>query len=149
MILSPVPQQKTYNGQDPESALLWPYRTTPLVLPGAKVKKENPPTESYLRHHPNPMMRASPGHFDYNNELSYKQKVADSVLNRVIPESQSNPNRHVVNRPYNTPIGLYSEQNIVDSIHNQHGSTTPHPPSNTTRKIHFYTPNKNYPYTSF
>lgn len=39
-----------------------PYRTTPLVLPGAKVKKEDNVTECYLRHHPNPMMRAPPGH---------------------------------------------------------------------------------------
>ncbi|KAI5699439.1 hypothetical protein M8J76_006301 [Diaphorina citri] len=140
MILSPVPQAKTYNGQDPESALLWPYRTTPLVLPGAKVKKENPPTESYLRHHPNPMMRASPGHYEFgNSELSYKQKVADSVLNRVIPDSQSNPNRHVVNRPYNTPIGLYSEQNIVDSINHQYGHSVPHPPQNTPVDNEVYT----------
>ncbi|XP_008481050.1 PDZ and LIM domain protein 3 isoform X1 [Diaphorina citri] len=117
-----------------------PYRTTPLVLPGAKVKKENPPTESYLRHHPNPMMRASPGHYEFgNSELSYKQKVADSVLNRVIPDSQSNPNRHVVNRPYNTPIGLYSEQNIVDSINHQYGHSVPHPPQNTPLDNEVYT----------
>lgn len=40
-----------------------PYRTTPLILPGAKVKNQNAPTESYLRHHPNPSMRAHPSEF--------------------------------------------------------------------------------------
>lgn len=50
-----------------------PYRTTPLVLPGAKVRREPGPTESYLRHHPNPAMRAPP-HHDYRDTLM-KQKV--------------------------------------------------------------------------
>lgn len=52
---------------------LQPYRTTPLVLPGAKVKREPGPTESYLRHHPNPAVRAPPHALD--NEQIYKQKV--------------------------------------------------------------------------
>jgi len=52
-----------------------PYRTTPLVLPGAKVKREVP-TTSYLRHHPNPSMRASPQHYDPNLEVLMKQKVS-------------------------------------------------------------------------
>ncbi|VEN37994.1 unnamed protein product [Callosobruchus maculatus] len=54
-----------------ESAMMWPYRTTPLVLPGAKVKRE-PPTESYLRHHPNPSFRAPPHH---TPDYLLKQKV--------------------------------------------------------------------------
>lgn len=51
-----------------------PYRTTPLVLPGAKAKHEVP-TTSYLRHHPNPSMRASPQHYDPNLDVLMKQKV--------------------------------------------------------------------------
>uniref|UniRef100_A0A2A4J1A8 Uncharacterized protein n=1 Tax=Heliothis virescens TaxID=7102 RepID=A0A2A4J1A8_HELVI len=54
----------------------WPYRTTPLVLPGAKVRREPGPTESYLRHHPNPAMRAPPSH-DYRDTLM-RQKVMSS-----------------------------------------------------------------------
>ncbi|XP_034238049.1 PDZ and LIM domain protein 3 isoform X3 [Thrips palmi] len=98
-----------------------PYRTTPLVLPGAKVKKEDNVTECYLRHHPNPMMRAPPGHGGdwLPADVVMKQKVADTVLQRVVP---SDPHRHVVNRPFNTPIGLYSEQNIVDTIHKTLGT---------------------------
>ncbi|GLH08398.1 Uncharacterized protein GBIM_13633 [Gryllus bimaculatus] len=63
-----------------------PYRTTPLVLPGAKVKKDAAQTESYLRHHPNPMFRAPPSHYDPSVEVLMKQKVADTVLQRVVGE---------------------------------------------------------------
>ncbi|XP_015603934.1 PDZ and LIM domain protein 3 isoform X7 [Cephus cinctus] len=74
-----------------------PYRTTPLVLPGAKVKKDAPLGECYLRHHPNPMIRASPHHYEVAHpEVAMKQKV--------------------VHKQFNSPIGLYSEQNIADTI---------------------------------
>lgn len=52
-----------------------PYRTTPLVLPGAKVKKDAMPTESYMRHHPNPAMRAGPAMHGMPHEVMMKQKV--------------------------------------------------------------------------
>jgi hypothetical protein len=55
-----------------------PYRTTPLILPGAKTNVHKSfPTESYLRHHPNPQMRGAV--HDFNDTLM-KQKLADSVL---------------------------------------------------------------------
>ncbi|XP_076281643.1 PDZ_signaling and DUF4749 domain-containing protein Zasp66 isoform X2 [Lasioglossum baleicum] len=74
-----------------------PYRTTPLVLPGAKVKKDAPLGECYLRHHPNPMIRAAPHHYEpAHPEVAMKQKV--------------------VHKQFNSPIGLYSEQNIADTI---------------------------------
>ncbi|XP_035458187.2 uncharacterized protein LOC118281652 isoform X4 [Spodoptera frugiperda] len=80
-----------------ESIQSQPYRTTPLVLPGAKVRREPGPTESYLRHHPNPAMRAPPSH-DYRDTLM-RQKV--------------------VHKQFNSPINLYSEQNIANSIRQQ------------------------------
>ncbi|XP_012546059.1 PDZ and LIM domain protein 3 isoform X3 [Bombyx mori] len=86
-----------------ESIQSQPYRTTPLVLPGAKVRREPGPTESYLRHHPNPAMRAPPNH-DYRDTLM-KQKV--------------------LHKQFNSPINLYSEQNIANSIRQQ---TSPLPP---------------------
>lgn len=52
-----------------------PYRTNPLVLPGAKVKRDQLKTESYLRHHPNPMMRAHPSQHDQPFDTLMKQKV--------------------------------------------------------------------------
>ncbi|XP_044593490.1 PDZ and LIM domain protein 3 isoform X6 [Cotesia glomerata] len=74
-----------------------PYRTTPLVLPGAKIKKDAPLGECYLRHHPNPMIRAAPHHYEVAHpEVAMKQKV--------------------VHKQFNSPIGLYSEQNIADTI---------------------------------
>lgn len=57
-----------------------PYRTTPLILPGAKVKRDTGPTECYLRHHPNPAMRANP-HQENFHDILMKQKVLnDSVM---------------------------------------------------------------------
>ncbi|XP_054264459.1 uncharacterized protein LOC128987570 isoform X5 [Macrosteles quadrilineatus] len=79
-----------------------PYRTTPLVLPGAKVKKDEYPTESYLRHHPNPSMRAPPPPHGVPFEVMHKQKVVSQ---------------------FNSPIGLYSEDNIVNTIAQQTGAT--------------------------
>ncbi|XP_050343079.1 uncharacterized protein LOC126768789 isoform X3 [Nymphalis io] len=87
-----------------ESIQSQPYRTTPLVLPGAKVRREPGPTESYLRHHPNPAMRAPP-HHDYRDTIM-RQKV--------------------VHKQFNSPINLYSEQNIANSIRQQ---TSPLPPA--------------------
>ncbi|XP_013188434.2 uncharacterized protein LOC106133281 isoform X3 [Amyelois transitella] len=89
-----------------ESIQSQPYRTTPLVLPGAKVRREPGPTESYLRHHPNPAMRAPP-HHDYRDTVM-KQKV--------------------VHKQFNSPINLYSDQNIANSIRQQ-TSPLPHKPT--------------------
>ncbi|XP_023951149.1 PDZ and LIM domain protein 2 isoform X3 [Bicyclus anynana] len=104
-----------------ESINSQPYRTTPLVLPGAKVRREPGPTESYLRHHPNPAMRAPP-HHDYRDTLM-KQKVAESVLQRVGEDTNK-----VVHKQFNSPINLYSDQNIANSIRQQ-TSPLPHKPT--------------------
>nr|XP_012149408.1 PREDICTED: PDZ and LIM domain protein 3 isoform X6 [Megachile rotundata] len=104
--LDEIREEKAYLSQ--------PYRTTPLVLPGAKIKKDAPLGECYLRHHPNPMIRAAPHHYEpAHPEVAMKQKVAESVLQRVL-----GPNEvpKVVHKQFNSPIGLYSEQNIADTI---------------------------------
>ncbi|XP_014296667.1 PDZ and LIM domain protein 3 isoform X5 [Microplitis demolitor] len=109
-LLSPPREYKTYSPDhfDPPREhieevreeryyLSQPYRTTPLVLPGAKIKKDAPLGECYLRHHPNPMIRAAPHHYEVAHpEVAMKQKV--------------------VHKQFNSPIGLYSEQNIADTI---------------------------------
>ncbi|XP_057327004.1 PDZ and LIM domain protein 3 isoform X14 [Microplitis mediator] len=126
-VLSPPREYKTYSPDhfDPPREhieevreerfyLSQPYRTTPLVLPGAKIKKDAPLGECYLRHHPNPMIRAAPHHYEVAHpEVAMKQKVAESVLQRVL-----GPNEvpKVVHKQFNSPIGLYSEQNIADTI---------------------------------
>ncbi|XP_017790864.1 PREDICTED: PDZ and LIM domain protein 3 [Habropoda laboriosa] len=104
--LDEIREEKAYLSQ--------PYRTTPLVLPGAKIKKDAPLGECYLRHHPNPMIRAAPHHYEpAHPEVAMKQKVAESVLQRIL-----GPNEvpKVVHKQFNSPIGLYSEQNIADTI---------------------------------
>ncbi|XP_023179385.1 uncharacterized protein LOC111605204 isoform X6 [Drosophila hydei] len=89
-----------------------PYRTTPLVLPGAKVKKDAPTTDSYLRHYPNPAVRAHPGH-DYHDSIM-KQRVADTMLHKVV--GQDADSGRVFHKQFNSPIGLYSNNNIEDTI---------------------------------
>ena len=96
---------------------MWPYRTTPLVLPGAKVKPDQTVTECYLRHHPNPSVRARPHHLDAEHYL--KQKVADSVLQRIATDD---PSKQVVHKQFNSPIGLYSDPNIADTLQRQTGA---------------------------
>ncbi|XP_063379311.1 LIM domain-binding protein 3 isoform X4 [Cydia fagiglandana] len=105
VMLSPTYSSRTDDTLD-ESLNNQPYRTTPLVLPGAKVRREPGPTESYLRHHPNPSMRAPPSH-DYRDTLM-RQKV--------------------VHKQFNSPINLYSDQNIAHSIRQQ-SSPLPHKPT--------------------
>ncbi|XP_063361051.1 LIM domain-binding protein 3 isoform X5 [Cydia amplana] len=105
MMLSPAYSSRTDDTLD-ESLNNQPYRTTPLVLPGAKVRREPGPTESYLRHHPNPSMRAPPSH-DYRDTLMRQR---------------------VVHKQFNSPINLYSDQNIANSIRQQ-SSPLPHKPT--------------------
>ncbi|KAJ8920675.1 hypothetical protein NQ315_004814 [Exocentrus adspersus] len=110
------PNQKRKGSQEDIHVTKQPYRTTPLVLPGAKVKRESGPTESYLRHHPNPSFRAPPHHVDTDHLI--KQKVASTVLDRI---STGDPNKQLVHKQFNSPINLYSEPNVVDTIHKQTG----------------------------
>ncbi|CAG9854072.1 unnamed protein product [Phyllotreta striolata] len=79
-----------------------PYRTTPLVLPGAKVKHEQKPTESYLRHHPNPSVRAPP-----------------VPSHRYTADFGAGPK--IVNKQFNSPINLYSDTNVADTMYKQTG----------------------------
>ncbi|CAH1369644.1 unnamed protein product [Tenebrio molitor] len=114
---TPGGRRTTARGQDIH-VTNQPYRTTPLVLPGAKVKREPGPTESYLRHHPNPAVRAPPHHLD--PELLIKQKVTNTVLERL---ATGDPNKQIVHKQFNSPINLYSEPNIADTIQKQTGVT--------------------------
>lgn len=96
-----------------------PYRTTPLILPGAKVKKEFAPNDCYLRHHPNPAMRGRAPHVD---EFLLRQNVANSALNRVVGDTSGK----VAHKQFNSPIGLYSDNNIEHTIRSTVPNTTPY-----------------------
>ncbi|XP_046393304.1 proteoglycan 4 isoform X2 [Ischnura elegans] len=124
---SPFPCFQPPPTSDPEMEAVTnqPYRTTPLVLPGAKTKKDlAPTTSSYLRHHPNPMFRAPPSHFDHDAMM--RQKVAGTVIDRVAGQDMNGPK--IVHKQFNSPIGLYSDQNIAETIQQQTGATPPKPP---------------------
>ncbi|XP_017765402.1 PREDICTED: PDZ and LIM domain protein 3 isoform X3 [Eufriesea mexicana] len=121
-----LPHEHLDEVREERAYLSQPYRTTPLVLPGAKIKKDAPLGECYLRHHPNPMIRAAPHHYESAHpEVAMKQKVAETVLQRVL-----GPNEvpKVVHKQFNSPIGLYSEQNIADTIKCQTSAIPPKKP---------------------
>ncbi|XP_043510679.1 PDZ and LIM domain protein 3 isoform X2 [Frieseomelitta varia] len=104
-----LPHEHLDEVREERAYLSQPYRTTPLVLPGAKIKKDAPLGECYLRHHPNPMIRAAPHHYEpAHPEVAMKQKV--------------------VHKQFNSPIGLYSEQNIADTIKCQASAIPPKKP---------------------
>ncbi|XP_076247211.1 PDZ_signaling and DUF4749 domain-containing protein Zasp66 isoform X6 [Calliopsis andreniformis] len=104
-----LPHEHLDEIREERAYLSQPYRTTPLVLPGAKIKKDAPLGECYLRHHPNPMIRAAPHHYEQPHpEVAMKQKV--------------------VHKQFNSPIGLYSEQNIADTIKCQASAIPPKKP---------------------
>jgi hypothetical protein len=131
-----------YNGNNNDEAAidLQPYRSTPLILPGAKNclhTQRNLPTESYLRHHPNPQMRGPPTH-DFN-DIMMKQKVADSVLQRFGGEETATNGPKLVHKQFNSPIGLYSDNLIESTIKNTvspahsvaSANSVPHSPNGT------------------
>uniref|UniRef100_W8BCA8 PDZ and LIM domain protein Zasp n=1 Tax=Ceratitis capitata TaxID=7213 RepID=W8BCA8_CERCA len=111
---SPMPTRDHQQDVAEEQAAIvnQPYRTTPLVLPGAKVKKDAPTTESYLRYHPNPAVRAHPGH-DFHDSVM-KQRVADTMLHKVVGHDADTG--RVFHKQFNSPIGLYSDSNIENTI---------------------------------
>lgn len=111
---SPYPPMAPNYDEASEALTNQPYRTTPLVLPGAKVpKKDALPTESYLRHHPNPAMRAPPVH-DYTDSLM-RQKAAETIIHRVVGEEPPSGPK-LVHKQFNSPIGLYSDSNIENTV---------------------------------
>lgn len=122
-----------HQNMDEAAISLQPYRSTPLVLPGAKVyQNKNLPTESYLRHHPNPQMRAPISHEYIYVDTAMKQKVADSVLQRVVGQDNDAVNGpKVVHKQFNSPIGLYSDRNIENTIKSTLSPLSPMAPPST------------------
>ncbi|GAB6033224.1 ZM [Chamberlinius hualienensis] len=105
-----------------------PHRTFPLITPSIKVKRDLP-TGSYLRHVSDP--------FAKNRENSLRARVQESVLQAGVAHSSPRsitpdvvatigPNTQVVNRQYNSPINMYSQQSMLESIAGQTGVTPGH-----------------------
>lgn len=108
-----------------------PHRTFPLITPSIKVKHDLP-TGSYLRHVSDP--------FAKSREATMKAKLQESVLNASSGRSTGSsparsatpevlgtigPNTNIIHRQYNSPLPLYSHQNVLETIAGQTG-VTPH-----------------------
>lgn len=113
-----------------------PYRTNPLVLPGAKVKRDQPKTESYLRHHPNPMMRAHPLHFDQPMDTLMKQKVSDPGRYTMVAMSHSWYYSRMCTIFFDTHIYCQVTNTVLQRISNEEAKTKP---GRQVRDIYIYT----------
>lgn len=55
-------------------------------------------------------------------DIHVTKQVANSVLERI---STGDPNKQLIHKQFNSPIHLYSEPNVVDTIHKQTGLQPP------------------------
>ncbi|XP_019759603.1 PDZ and LIM domain protein 3 isoform X4 [Dendroctonus ponderosae] len=56
---------------------------------------------------------------DYQNgDIHVSRQIASSVLDRI---STGDPNKQLIHKQFNSPINLYSEPNVMDTIHKQTG----------------------------
>merc|ERR1712071_131909 len=127
-----------------------PYRTTPLVLPGAKVARDTATTQttSYLALQTNPLLWSStPGAPSYVNPqqaasdalLRQKLEAASAVVQRNLAISaaaeqaqaqaahEPPPKQEVVHKQFNSPLGLYSKENVEEVMALQSGLIPPNP----------------------
>uniref|UniRef100_T1J315 PDZ domain-containing protein n=1 Tax=Strigamia maritima TaxID=126957 RepID=T1J315_STRMM len=116
-----------------------PHRTPVLIQPSVKVKHDTP-VGSYLRHVNDPFVRAAPQTsikhhpvLQHANETLMRARLQESVTSAAsnssgigsprgrseTPDSGSVPT--IVHRQYNSPIDMYSAQNIAASITGQTG----------------------------
>ncbi|CAG0913174.1 unnamed protein product [Notodromas monacha] len=115
------------------------YRTLPLITPSVKVKRDLP-IGSYLRFQYDP--KAGPPNLDaygteelhaehaggHGSDAAMKQSVADAVTNVAATKFSSFPiaeNKTVVNQQFNSPINLYSKENVQRTVQEQTGLTPP------------------------
>jgi len=128
-----------------------PYRTLPLVLPGAKVARDTASTtQSYLALQSNPLLWSSnsgaSSHVSSQqaaNDALMKQKLeaASAVVQRnlaisaaaeqraIAGEAVHNqpPKQEVVHKQFNSPLALYSEENVKEVMALQSGLIPPNP----------------------
>jgi len=105
-----------------------PYRSTPLITPSIKIGRDVP-CGNYLRHYPVAIQ-------DTNNkpnpqvEMAMKQKVIGSVTRKT-----STPEPREINPTYNSPIAMYSQDNVNEVIQDyQAKGFTPTVPQNEPPK---------------
>jgi len=123
-----------------------PYRTLPLVLPGAKVARDNAATtQSYLALQSNPLLWSStpgaPSQAATDAVLKQKLEAASAVVQRnlaisaaaekhpghVTAAAAAEPQKEVVHKQFNSPLGLYSKENVEEVMALQSGLIPPNP----------------------
>jgi len=124
-----------------------PYRTLPLVLPGAKVARDNAATtQSYLALQSNPLLWSStpgaPSQAATDAVLKQKLEAASAVVQRNLAISAAaekhpghvtaaaaaaEPQKEVVHKQFNSPLGLYSKENVEEVMALQSGLIPPNP----------------------
>ncbi|KAF0287653.1 hypothetical protein FJT64_013951 [Amphibalanus amphitrite] len=97
--------------KDREQITYQPYRTTPLITPGAKVKRDTPIVASYLNMHPDPQVRGAAPHVSQ----------VSSGLNSMLGSANEQLARKIIHHQFNTPANLYSQDNMASSIQQQTG----------------------------
>ncbi|XP_023238614.1 LIM domain-binding protein 3-like isoform X2 [Centruroides sculpturatus] len=102
-----VEEQEFYkeNTREKQAIVNQAYRTFPLISPHAKPRHDLP-TGSYLRHVQDPNWRQSP--------------TRAPQVNRVVMQTPSQ-GPQVVHSQYNSPINLYSNQNVAETYAEQTG----------------------------
>ncbi|CAG0880539.1 unnamed protein product, partial [Cyprideis torosa] len=99
-----------------------PYRTFPVITPSVKVKRDIP-TGTWLR---------EPRKSDYARKKDSSHKVEFAI----------DDHRTVTNKQFNSPIGLYSSDNLSGTIRQQTGYNAPSSALNRMRPTVQYDPAK-------
>ncbi|XP_023025516.1 PDZ_signaling and DUF4749 domain-containing protein Zasp66 isoform X5 [Leptinotarsa decemlineata] len=98
------PKGYTPPGYSPGAPALTPYYSSPLT----------PIDNNYFDPYEYDPTRKEDGEED----IHLTKQVASSVLDRI---STGDPNKQLVHKQFNSPINLYSEPNVVDTIQKQTG----------------------------
>lgn len=124
-----------------------PYRTLPLVLPGAKVGRDKATTtQCYMALQSNPLLWSSGSagspqqHTATDTMLKQKLEAASALVQRNLAisaaaeaprhQTQDTPPKHeVVHKQFNSPIGLYSNANVEEAVALHSGLIPPNPKS--------------------
>ncbi|XP_076270625.1 PDZ_signaling and DUF4749 domain-containing protein Zasp66 isoform X22 [Rhynchophorus ferrugineus] len=95
---------------------------TPVYTPLTPIDNNYFDSYEYGSRRGGPGQGYSQGHYsqgqDQNGEIHVTKQVAHSLLDRI---STGDPNKQLVHKQFNSPINLYSERNVVDTIHRQTG----------------------------
>ena len=97
--------------------LIKTYRTTPIISPTPKVRRDWP-TGCYLQHMEGPGWHELPKTIQITDPTKLRvlnQYTQSNSLNNTTQETNNNPTG-LVHLQYNSPINLYSSENVQNSV---------------------------------